>query len=179
MRLWLPLNAGRQEKKAGRRLDPVDVFYRTIQGDSQRTGDWWGNDTCWRSGLDINKILLYGSSQGELCPVQMRSYFSLVDGIVGGEGEGPLMPSPKRAGVLLAGFDPLSVDVVATQVMGFDPDRVRDQVRAARPGPRRPPGGTPHLGGARPHRGGQQPPGLAGCDSPRFISALPPPSQLG
>ena len=132
MKTWLSLNRGRAERKAGHRLDPIDVFYRTAQNDIYRTGNWWGNDTCWRSGLDINKILLYGTLDGRLADRPMRTYFSLIDGIVGGDEDGPLAPRPRAEGVLLAGFDPVSVDVVASQIMGFDPERIRDQARAMR-----------------------------------------------
>jgi uncharacterized protein (DUF362 family) len=126
MKTWLPINRSRLERRAGHKLDPVDVFYRTVQGDVARTGDWWGNDTCWRCGLDINTILRYGTTEGLLSDRPMRRYFSLIDGIVGGEGEGPSAPTPRGAGVLVAGFDPIATDIVATQIMGFDPDRIRD-----------------------------------------------------
>jgi uncharacterized protein (DUF362 family) len=43
-----------------------------------------------------------------------------VDGIIGGENNGPLSPDEKRAGVLIAGFDPLAVDIVGCRLMGFD-----------------------------------------------------------
>lgn len=112
-------------------VDDVDVFYQSVQGDAFRHGDWWGNDTCWRSALDINKILLHGTVEGVLAETPTRKYFSLVDGIIGGDEIGPLAPSPRREGVLVAGFDPVSVDRVATQIIGFDPDLIRDQVRAS------------------------------------------------
>src|SRR5215216_4578380 len=112
-------------------VDEVDVFYQSVQGDAYRHGDWWGNDTCWRSALDINKILFYGTVEGVLAETQARKYFSLIDGIIAGDEIGPLAPSPRREGVLIAGFDPLSVDRVATQIMGFDPDLIRDQARAS------------------------------------------------
>lgn len=112
-------------------VDDVDVFYQSVQGDAYRHGDWWGNDTCWRSALDINKILLYGTVEGVLAETQKRKYFSLIDGIIAGDEIGPLAPSPRREGVLVAGFDPLSVDRVATQIMGFDPNLIRDQARAS------------------------------------------------
>ena len=129
MKTWLALHRAREEQKAGCRLEPIDVFYRTFQGDVCRTGNWWGNDTCWRCGLDMNKILFYGTADGRLADHPARRYFSVIDGIVGGDGEGPLA-HPRRDGVLLAGFDPVSVDIVATQIMGFDPKQIRDQVRA-------------------------------------------------
>jgi uncharacterized protein (DUF362 family) len=132
MTLWMTLSKSRSEKKAGQKLDPIDVFYRTVQGDRFRTGNWWGNDTCWRSGLDINKILLYGTVEGLLADHPMRQYFSLIDGIVAGDEDGPLAPTPRAEGVLIAGFDPVAVDRVATRIMGFDPDLIRDLFCGAR-----------------------------------------------
>jgi uncharacterized protein (DUF362 family) len=111
-------------------IDDVDVFYHTVQGDTYRHGDWWGNDTCWRSALDINKILLYGTRDRVLAETPARKYFSLIDGIVAGDETGPLAPTPRCEGVLVAGFDPVSVDRVATEIMGFDPKLIRDQARA-------------------------------------------------
>ena len=130
MTVWLTLNKGRLERKRGRKLDPIDIFYQTFQGDHLRTGNWWGNDTCWRPGLDINKILIYGALDGKLHDQPLRQYLSIIDGVVSGEGDGPVAPSPRHDGVLIAGFDPISVDVVATQVMGFDPNRIRDLRRS-------------------------------------------------
>ena len=45
---------------------------------------------------------------------------AIVDGIVGGEGNGPLCPEPVDSGVLLAGTNPAVVDALAATVMGLD-----------------------------------------------------------
>jgi len=44
--------------------------------------------------LDLNRILLYGRIDGSLSDVPQRNIYSLTDGIIAGEGEGPLAPSP-------------------------------------------------------------------------------------
>ena len=44
----------------------------------------------------------------------------MVDGIIGGEKDGPLSPTPKPCGVIIAGDNLLGVDIVATRLMGFD-----------------------------------------------------------
>ncbi|HYM00099.1 MAG TPA: DUF362 domain-containing protein [Blastocatellia bacterium] len=87
-------------------------------------GNWKGNDTAWRMALDLNRILFFADSTGSLQSNPVRRYLSIVDGVVGGDGEGPLHPAAYRSGVVLAGFNPLSVDWVATRLMGFDPARV-------------------------------------------------------
>ena len=53
-----------------------------------------------------------------------RASLAVVDGVVGMEGNGPAEGTPISSGVALAGTDPLAVDVVGTEVMGFDPRTV-------------------------------------------------------
>ncbi len=83
-------------------------------------GSWYGNDTLWRSVLDLNRICLYGQKNGSLNSQPSRRYLVLVDGITAGEGEGPLTPSPKQCGLLLAAQNPVALDSVAARLMGFD-----------------------------------------------------------
>jgi uncharacterized protein (DUF362 family) len=49
---------------------------------------------------------------------------AVVDGIVGGEGNGPMAPDAKPCGVILAGTHPVAVDCVAATVMGFEWRRI-------------------------------------------------------
>lgn len=53
-----------------------------------------------------------------------RRYFTVIDGIVAGEGQGPFCPTSKNANTLIAGEDLLATDVVATRYMGFNPDKI-------------------------------------------------------
>lgn len=50
----------------------------------------------------------------------IKPVLSIVDGIVGMEGNGPRNGQPVKAGVLLAGTNCFAVDVVMTEMMGFD-----------------------------------------------------------
>ena len=59
-------------------------------------GDWWGNDTTWRMAVDLNKVLLFSDKNGVLSN-KKRRYLSVIDGIVGGEGEGPLASTPVKS----------------------------------------------------------------------------------
>jgi uncharacterized protein (DUF362 family) len=93
------------------------------RGDSTqdfREGDWHGNDTIWRTTLDLNMVIRYADKHGQLQPLPQRNYLSIIDGIIGGEREGPLHPSPKPAGLLIGGVDPVAVDLVCSALMGFD-----------------------------------------------------------
>jgi uncharacterized protein (DUF362 family) len=56
--------------------------------------------------------------------------FAIVDGIVGMEGNGPIQGTPKRAGVLIFGEDPVAVDATAARLMRLDPAKVK-HLRAA------------------------------------------------
>jgi uncharacterized protein (DUF362 family) len=97
---------------------------KRLLGDSEttvRNGNWWGNDTCWRMALDLNRALLYGTSDGNMRDAGRRAYLAIVDGIIGGEGNGPLCPDPVRSGVLLSGTDPAVVDAVGARLIGYDP----------------------------------------------------------
>ena len=51
--------------------------------------------------------------------------FTIVDGIVGMEGNGPIQGKPKAAGVLVAGADPVAVDATCCRIMRLNPARVR------------------------------------------------------
>jgi uncharacterized protein (DUF362 family) len=73
-----------------------------------------GNDTIWRMVVD-----LYEAMQK-----RDRKYFSVIDGIVAGEGQGPFCPRSKNSNVLLAGDNLLAVDVVSARLMGFDPLKI-------------------------------------------------------
>jgi uncharacterized protein (DUF362 family) len=114
---------------AARRMKPL--MYRIFGNGEQtvRAGNWWGNDTCWRMSLDLNRILLYGRSDGTL-GTERKRYFSLVDGVVAMEGNGPVGGNPKSVGTLIAGENPAAVDAVAARIMGFDPMKLAIVARA-------------------------------------------------
>ena len=88
---------------------------------SIRSGDWHGNDTCWRMTMDLNRALFYAASDGTIMSaMHPRRYIVIVDGVIGGEGNGPLCPDPVASGVIIVGQDPAAVDAVAARLMGFD-----------------------------------------------------------
>src|SRR5262245_58996279 len=75
-------------------------------------GSWSGNDTIWRTCLDLNRILVYGRADGTMADVPQRRLIHLVDGIVAGHGDGPLAPQPLPLGVLMGGTNAAAVDWV-------------------------------------------------------------------
>jgi hypothetical protein len=87
-------------------------------------GSWYRNDTLWRTILDINRILFYTDSDEKLHEDKQRRYFTLIDGISGMEGEGPLEGKPKQSSCLVAAFNPVACDYVTASIMGMDPDKI-------------------------------------------------------
>ncbi|OGS22109.1 MAG: hypothetical protein A3J83_03825 [Elusimicrobia bacterium RIFOXYA2_FULL_40_6] len=83
-------------------------------------GDWHGNDTIWRAILDINNIVKFADKKGKMKKIPQRKFFSIIDGIISGEKEGPLNPVPINTGVVIAGQDFTEVDLAAIKLMGFD-----------------------------------------------------------
>jgi uncharacterized protein (DUF362 family) len=88
-------------------------------------GSWIGNDTLWRTVLDVARAIEYADAGGILRETPQRTVLSILDGVVAGEGNGPLGAIPKPCGVLMAGFDMASLDAVAVQMMGLDLSKVR------------------------------------------------------
>lgn len=77
-------------------------------------GAWPGNDTIWRMVGDLYKGM----------KLRERRYFTVIDGIVAGEGQGPFCPTSKNSNVLIAGEDLFATDLVAARYMGFDPEKI-------------------------------------------------------
>jgi hypothetical protein len=84
-------------------------------------GGWYGNDTCWRMALDLNRIALYGRPDGSLAETPQRKIITIMDAVVAGQGEGPLGPEPLALGCLLYAEDSACLDWVAAGLMGLDP----------------------------------------------------------
>jgi uncharacterized protein (DUF362 family) len=133
---WLELRGGRILRSLAMRLPYAGPWLLArareagarVLGDTDtviRSGNWSGNDTTWRMALDLNTILLYGREDGTFRdPGQRKPYLSFVDGVLAGEGAGPLNPDPVPAGVLAFGANPAAVDAVCAWLMGFDPGRL-------------------------------------------------------
>lgn len=88
--------------------------------DNFHEGSWYGNDTIWRTIIDLNRILLYADKSGVMQKNKQRKVFIIGDMIISGEGEGPLMPSPIYKGIMLFGWNAVAFDMVVADAMGFD-----------------------------------------------------------
>jgi len=103
--------------RAARRLET------SVRGDAFiRSGNWHGNRTTWRMCLDLNRCLYYSRPEGPDLDADapVRTVLTVLDGVIAGEGEGPLAPIDRPLGVIVASTDPVAVDLVAVALMGFD-----------------------------------------------------------
>ena len=92
-----------------------------------RSGNWHGNDTTWRMCLDLNRCLYYSDAKGAHLDASapVRPVLTLLDGVVAGEGEGPLATDDRPLGAILASTDPVALDLAALRLMGFDEAAIR------------------------------------------------------
>jgi len=120
-RPWLARGKGIGFFRAGRRLET------SLRGEGFiRSGNWHGNQTTWRMCLDLNRCLYYSDAHGLHldAPAPVRRVLTILDGIVAGEGAGPLSPNDVPLGVVLAATDPVALDLAAVRLMGFDERRI-------------------------------------------------------
>lgn len=91
-----------------------------------RSGNWYGNRTTWRMCCDLNRCLYYSDRFGLHldAPRPVRTVLTVVDAVVAGEGDGPLAPSDVPVGAVIAGTDPIAVDLVAVRLIGFDERKI-------------------------------------------------------
>ena len=83
-------------------------------------GNWYGNDSAWRMAFDLVNISIFSDKDGVMQEIPQRKFFSVIDGIIGGENNGPLTPDARSDGVLIVGFHPLATDIVSSYLMGLN-----------------------------------------------------------
>ncbi len=74
--------------------------------------------------LDLRTILSFGRLDGTIAPSPQRRVIHITDAIVGGEGEGPLYPTPVPLGVMTMASDASAAECVHALMMGFDPEKI-------------------------------------------------------
>ncbi len=118
----------------GKIAGPLKALGKELFGDTNvdtvRSGNWFGNDTTWRMAIDLNRILMYAKNDGRVAEQPVRRFLSVVDGIIGGEGNGPLDPQPRTSGVIITGTNPVAVDLVSARLLGFDYQKIPMLVQA-------------------------------------------------
>ncbi len=87
-------------------------------------GSWSGNDTAWRMSLDLARISLYATTDGQMAAQPVRRHFVLTDGVIAGEGQGPLNVNPVYFGYLSWSEDLAASDLVNSAAMGMNLDQL-------------------------------------------------------
>ena len=102
----------------------IEIWKLSKPGNLDQWGAaWYGNNTTWRMVLDLNQIVIYGKSDGTLADTPQRQMFSLCDAIIGGQGNGPLLPKPLPLGFLSFTNNAALNDYVFASLMKFDPEK--------------------------------------------------------
>lgn len=102
----------------------INKLGRKYDKEKYREGSWWGNDTIWRTIIDVNKAVIYADNNGKMCKEPQRRMICFGDMIWCGEKEGPLLPSPKKVGGILFSDNAVVFDHILTKLMGFKQDKL-------------------------------------------------------
>jgi uncharacterized protein (DUF362 family) len=74
--------------------------------------------------INKDRFLIHQGKKIHQILAQMTSFlypdFSIIDGVIGMEGNGPVNGSPVKSNWALSSFDPLAADSLASFLMGFD-----------------------------------------------------------
>lgn len=81
----------------------------------------WPKNVLHQAGIE-NSILDINAT--------LKPHFAIVDGIVGMEGDGPIMGTPKKVGVVVMGRNLAAVDATCCRIMGIDPNKISYLSRA-------------------------------------------------
>lgn len=95
-----------------------------FDGDFYSEGSWYGNNTISRTISDVNKIIKYADKNGNICDESQRKIFIIADMVICGEKEGPLLPTPKKVGLIAAGENTVLFDEAICMLMGFEPKKI-------------------------------------------------------
>ncbi len=73
-------------------------------------------------GADKREIHLNGLDENLAClPSVIKPRLTIVEGLIGMEGRGPVAGKPKASNLLIASRDVIAADIVSSKLMGFDP----------------------------------------------------------
>ncbi len=81
----------------------------------------------------LGKRDLFGEAVADVYSA-VRPSFAVMDGIMGMEGNGPSHGKPVNSGVILASPDCVSLDIVAAEMIGFDPLKIPTTAGAVKKG---------------------------------------------
>ncbi|MES2847939.1 MAG: DUF362 domain-containing protein [Bacteroidota bacterium] len=127
LRYWAELALDNANRKLGKpgywfwsRVSAVLWGLSFPKKEHQLNAAWFGNDTTWRMVMDLNLIVNFGREDGTLSDEPQRFLYSFCDGIVGGQGDGPLWPDPLNLGVISFTDDSAANDICMAQLMSLN-----------------------------------------------------------
>jgi hypothetical protein len=101
---------------AGRALQ--SFFQTEYQKSRMLRGAFPSNDTTWRTAVDVYNAFL------DECGLHARRkavrFLSVIDGVIGGDTDGPHFPNPVMSRVIITGSDLVATDLVASRLMDFN-----------------------------------------------------------
>lgn len=131
LRYWSELAVDNANRKKGKaiywfwlRLSSLLWKVSLPSHNHQTSAAWYGNDTTWRMVMDLNMIVNYGKLDGTLAGTPQRVLYSFCDGIIGGQGDGPLRPDPLNLGVVSFSNDSATTDVCMAKLMGLNMEKI-------------------------------------------------------
>ena len=83
----------------------------------------WPKDVLHVRGIPNSIVDIFGA---------VRPSLAIIDGIVGMQGDGPIMGDPVAAGVVIVSRDGVAADVTGARMMGMDPEKVGYLMEAGR-----------------------------------------------
>lgn len=126
LRYWAELALDNANRKKGKRIYWFWIRLSSLlwkislpTKQHQPSAAWFGNDTTWRMVMDLNLIVNYGRADGTLADTPQRFLYSFCDGIVGGQGDGPLKPDPLNLGLVCFTNDSATADICMAKMMGL------------------------------------------------------------
>lgn len=129
-------NAGRQSFM--KKLTFPDLFQEVdwiVSVAKMKTHHWAGATLSMKNLFGVmpgmyygwpKNVLHYAGIENSILDINatLKPHFAIVDGIVGMEGDGPIMGDPKKVGVLVMGRNLAAVDATCCRIMGIDPYKV-------------------------------------------------------
>jgi uncharacterized protein (DUF362 family) len=135
-------NAGRQSRMKTLTFPGLfqDVDW-IVSVAKMKTHHWAGATLAMKNLFGVMPGIYYGWPKNVLHQVgidnsimdinaTLKPHFAIVDGIIGMEGDGPIMGDPKHAGVIVMGRNFPAVDATCCRIMGIDPYKVSYLERA-------------------------------------------------
>lgn len=100
-----------------------------------KTHHWVGVTLCLKNLFGVLPGIIYGWPKNLLhyrgiersildLARTVKVHYGIIDGVVGMEGDGPIMGRPKPVGVLVLSPFPLAADATAARIMGFEPRKI-------------------------------------------------------